>query len=259
MTPVFNIDGLRFAYTTAPILNGITTQFHSGEFAALVGPNGAGKSTFLKVLAGLLRGYKGAVEFSGRPMLEFSSRSLARRIAFVPQETHMVFPFTVNEIVMMGRLPHRTAGLFDTEQDMERAREAMELTDTATLSGKVFGELSGGERQRVVLASALAQDPEVLLLDEPTVYLDLKHQIQFYDILERLNAERRLTILSVTHDVNLAARYAKRMIAVRGGLFVADGSPDDVLTPAHLFEIFEITASVFKRPDGRGSYIIPTA
>src|SRR5262245_1344533 len=110
-----------------------------------------------------------------------------------------------------------------------------------------------------LLASALAQNPEALLLDEPTVYLDLKHQMQFYDILERLNAERGMTIVSVTHDVNLAARYARRMIAVRSGSFVADGPPDEVLTPQHLYDIFEITAAVLKRPDGRGTYIIPTA
>src|SRR5436190_23872708 len=135
----------------------------------------------------------------------------------------------------------------------------MALTDTTALASKTFLELSGGERQRVVLASALAQDPEVLLLDEPTVHLDLKHQMQFYDILERLNAERRLSVISVTHDVNFAARYARRIVAIRSGSVVADGTPDDVLTPQHLYEIFEITATVTRRPDGRGSYIIPTA
>ncbi len=109
----------------------------------------------------------------------------------------------------------------------------------------------------VILASALAQDPEVLLLDEPTVYLDLKHQIQFYDIVERLNSERGTTIVSVTHDVNLAARYARRMIAIRDGRFIADGSPEQVLTPENLYDIFEITAVVLQRPDGRGSYIVP--
>jgi iron complex transport system ATP-binding protein len=156
----------------------------------------------------------------------------------------------------MGRLPHR-GGFFDSQADMDHAAWAMERTDTLGLSNKTFGELSGGERQRVVLASALAQDPEVLLLDEPTVYLDLKHQIQFYDILERLNLERQMTIVSVTHDINLAARYARRMIAVRDGRFAADGSPETVLTPQNLYEIFEVTASVFQRPDGRGSYIVP--
>src|SRR5205085_4467273 len=136
---------------------------------------------------------------------------------------HMVFPFTVGEIVMMGRLPHRASALFDSATDLHWSREAMALTDTSTLAAKTFNELSGGERQRVVLASALAQNPEVLLLDEPTVYLDLKHQIQFYDILERLNDERRMTIITVTHDLNLAARYARCMTAVRDGALVADG------------------------------------
>jgi iron complex transport system ATP-binding protein len=170
----------------------------------------------------------------------------------------MVFPFTVGEIVMMGRLPHR-AGVFDSPLDIQWTREAMGLTDTAVLASKTFNQLSGGERQRVVLASALAQNPEVLLLDEPTVYLDLKHQMQFYDILERLNAERGMTVIAVTHDVNLAARYARRMIAVRSGNVVVDGPPGEVLTPQHLYEIFEITAAVLPRPDGRGSYVIPTA
>lgn len=135
----------------------------------------------------------------------------------------------------------------------------MALTDITSLSSRTFNELSGGERQRTVLASALAQDPEILLLDEPTAHLDLKHQIHFYDILESLNRERQMTIVSVTHDVNLAARYAKRVIAIRDGAIVADGTPDQVLTPEHLYDVFEITAAVFKRPDDRGNYIIPTA
>ena len=259
MTSVFHINNLAFAYGAAPVLRGLSVNVIEGEFAAIVGPNGAGKSTLLKIMAGLIRGYGGSVEFCGKPLSGFTSRDLAKRIAFVPQETHMVFPFTVGEIVMMGRLPHRSSALFDSPRDMEWTRQAMLLTDTAALSSKSFNELSGGERQRVVLASALAQDPEVLLLDEPTVYLDLKHQMQFYDILERLNAERRMTIVSVTHDVNLAARYARRMIAMRSGNFVADGSPEEVLTPQHPYDIFEITAAVLKRPDGRGSYIVPTA
>jgi iron complex transport system ATP-binding protein len=259
MTSLFRLNNLVYGYTATPVLRGIAAEISDGDFVALVGPNGAGKSTFLKVLAGLIRDYTGAVEFAGRPLREFTARDLAKRIAFVPQETHMVFPFTVGQIVMMGRLPHRTGSLFDSPHDCQRASEAMALTDTSDLAGKTFGELSGGERQRVVLASALAQNPEVLLLDEPTVYLDLKHQIQFYDILERLNSERQMTVVSVTHDVNLAARYARRMIAMRSGVFVADGPPGDVLTPENVYEIFEITAAVFKRPDGRGSYILPTA
>src|SRR5215813_2823366 len=258
MNSLFQVRDLGFGYTSIPVLRGLSTDIAAGEFVAVIGPNGAGKSTLVKIMAGLLRGYRGSVDFSGKSLWQWNSRDLAKRVAFVPQETHMVFPFTAGEIVMMGRLPHRAGPVFDSPRDIDLTREAMALTDTASIASKVFNQLSGGERQRVVLASALAQNPDVLLLDEPTVYLDLKHQLQFYDILERLNAERGMTIISVTHDVNLAARYARRMIAIRSGVFVADGTPSEVLTPQHLYEIFEVTAAVLKRPDGRGSYIIPT-
>jgi iron complex transport system ATP-binding protein len=260
MSFVFELRDLQFGYTAKPVLRDISMTVSSGEFVAFIGPNGAGKSTLLKILAGVIRGYTGRAELLGRTLSAFTPNNLAKRVAFVPQETHMVFPFTVGEIVMMGRLPHRPRGnLFDTPKDTQWTRRAMELTDITPLSGRTFNELSGGERQRTVLASALAQDPEILLLDEPTSHLDLKHQIQFYDILENLNRERQMTIVSVTHDINLAARYAQRVIALRDGHIVADGSPDNVLTPEHLYDVFEITAAVFKRPDGRGNYIVPTA
>jgi iron complex transport system ATP-binding protein len=259
MKPAFHLSNLVFGYTSTPVLRNISVDFTAGEFVAIVGPNGAGKSTLVKIMAGLIRGYTGSVEFLAKPVSQWNSRDLAKRIAFVPQETHMMFPFSAGEIVMMGRLPHQGSAVFDSPRDVESVREAMALTDTAALASKAFNQLSGGERQRVVLASALAQNPEVLLLDEPTVYLDLKHQMQFYGILERLNADRGMTIISVTHDVNLAARYARRMIAVRAGEILVDGRPEEVLTPQHLYDIFEVSATVLKRPDGRGNYIIPTA
>src|SRR5262249_53224654 len=161
---------------------------------------------------------------------------------------------TVTQMILMGRAPHRSRGLLDSAVDVDKADHAMVWTDTTHLAQKTFNQLSGGERQRVVLASALAQDPQVLLLDEPTVYLDLKHQIHFYDIVERLNKERSMTIVSVTHDVNLAARYALRMIAMRAGRLVADGTPEAVLTPEKLYEIFEVSVSVLRGPNGKGHY-----
>src|SRR5215470_1364525 len=258
MRSVIALNNLSFGYAASDVLKGVTAEISGGEFVALVGPNGAGKSTLLKVIGGLVRNYRGSAKFYGEDISRIAPREMAKRLAFVPQDTQMVFPFTVAEIVFMGRLPHRPRTLFESPGDVELAHEAMIQTDTVEFARKPFNELSGGERQRVVLASALAQDPEVLLLDEPTVYLDLKHQIQFYDILERLNAERRMTIIGVTHDVNLAARYARRIIAIRAGTLVADGPPDEVLTPQLLYDIFEITATIFKRPDGRGNYIIPT-
>jgi iron complex transport system ATP-binding protein len=258
MASVIELDNLSFGYASADVLKSVTITFTASDFVALVGPNGAGKSTLLKIMSGLIRSYRGTVNFCGEDLSSVRPRDIAKRLAFVPQDTKMVFPFTAADIVLMGRLPHRRMTLFDSAGDLNSAREAMALTDTTHLSSKLFNELSGGERQRVVLASALAQNPEVLLLDEPTAFLDLKHQLQFYEILEHLNAQRGLTIISVTHDVNLAARYARRMIALSSGTIVADGTPEDVLTPQHLYEIFEITAAVLKRPDGRGNYIVPT-
>jgi iron complex transport system ATP-binding protein len=259
MQSVIALNNLFFGYAASDVLKGITAEISRGEFVALVGPNGAGKSTLLKVIGGLIRNYRGSAKFYGEDISRIAPRELARRLAFVPQDTQMVFPFTVAEIVFMGRLPHRPRTLFENPGDVESAHEAMIQTDTVEFARKPFNELSGGERQRVVLASALAQNPEVLLLDEPTAFLDLKHQLQFYEILGRLNAERGLTIVSVTHDVNLAARYARRMIALRSGQFVVDGTPEEVLTPQHVYEVFEITAAVLRRPDGHGSYIVPTA
>jgi len=254
---LYGLKDVHFRYGATPVLQGITTNIEPGEFVAVVGPNGAGKSTLLKIMAALLKKYSGSVAFKGAEIAHLMPRDIAQRVAFVPQETHVMFPFSVGEIIMMGRLPHRNGGLFESAQDDYRARQAMQLTDTTSIASKTFNQLSGGERQRVVLASALAQDPAVLLLDEPTVYLDLKHQIQFYDIIEKLNAERHMTIISVTHDINLAARYAHRMIAIRDGRLAADGSPQEVLTPNNMHDIFEINTSIVRRPDGRGVYVVP--
>ena len=256
---VYEFRDLTFVYGSTPVLHDVSGRIEAGEFVALVGPNGAGKSTLLKILAGLLRKASGTLHFLGRPMDGYKAGDLARKAAFVAQETHVVFPFTVDEMILMGRVPHRAGLSFDDEEEWERVCGIMEATETLQLSGKIFNQLSGGERQRVVLASALAQDPKVLLLDEPTVYLDLKHQIEFYGILERLNAERGTTIISVTHDINLAARYARRMITICGGMFRADGAPAEVLTPANIYETFGIHAEVLPRSDGQGRYIVPTA
>ena len=254
----YDIHKLSFGYSSDRVLHGVSIRIEPGEFIAIVGPNGAGKSTLLKLLAGLLSHFEGSIDFMGQPIESYNPAGLARKIAFVPQETHVVFPFTVDEIILMGRVPYRQSFLFDTEEDARFVRKAMAATQTEDLAGKMFNMLSGGERQRVVLASALAQTPEVLLLDEPTVYLDIKHQFQFYEILERLKTQENMTIVAVTHDINLAARYAPRMIAIREGVSIADGTPDDLLTAEKLYEIFGITADVVDRPQG-GKYIIPSA
>jgi iron complex transport system ATP-binding protein len=193
-----------------------------------------------------------------QPIVEYAPVELARKLAFVPQETHMAFPFTVEEIIRMGCLPYRRSFLFDPASDDAHVARALALTGTEGLADKTFSRISGGERQRVVLASALAQTPRVLLLDEPTVYLDMRHQLHFYEILTQLNREEDLTIVAVTHDINLAARYAGRMIALSGGRVVADGTPDQVLTAEKLYEVFGIAADILERPRG-GKVVIPAS
>ena len=254
----YAINSLSFAYSGIRVVDRLSVNVEFGEFIAIVGPNGAGKSTLLKLMAGLLSDFEGSLEFMGRPIADYKPVELARKVAFVPQETHVVFPFTVDEMILMGRMPYRQSVLFDTEADDEFVLKAMALTETEHLSGKMFNEISGGERQRVVLASALAQTPQVLLLDEPTVYLDMKHQLGFYQILARLNTQERMTIVAVTHDINLAARHAERMLAIRDGAIAADGTPNQVLTADKLHEVFGITADIIDRPDG-GRYVIPSA
>ncbi len=254
----YAINSLSFAYSSIRVVDRLSVGVKPGEFLAIIGPNGAGKSTLLKLMAGLLSDFEGSLEFMGRPIADYKPVELARKVAFVPQETHVVFPFTVDEMILMGRMPYRQSVLFDTEADDEFVLKAMALTGTEHLSGKMFNEISGGERQRVVLASALAQTPQVLLLDEPTVFLDMKHQLEFYQILARLNTQERMTIVAVTHDINLAARHAERMLAIRDGAIAADGTPNQVLTADKLHEVFGITADIIDRPDG-GRYVIPSA
>lgn len=253
---LYEIDNLSFAYSGAPVLADVTLGIGTGEFVSLIGPNGAGKSTLLKLMVGLLDGFQGALRFEARSVPDYRPEELARKVAFVPQETHVVFPFTAAEMMLMGRQAWRKRGIFDTHDDAIAVREAMLRTETAHLASRTFNELSGGERQRVVLASALVQQPEVLLLDEPTVYLDLKHQIDFYQMLAELNLDG-MTIVAATHDLNLAARYAHRMIVLHDSRIRKDGTPDDVLTPQLLEDVFEIRAHILTRPEG-GTYVIPT-
>ena len=254
----YRIDHLNFRYATSPVIDDVTLEIGAGEFVAIMGANGAGKSTLLKLMAGLIPPVGGSVAFMGRPIADYRVVDLARKLAFVPQETHVAFPFTAGEIVRMGRLPYRDAFFFDARADDEHVARAMALTETGDLANKTFTEISGGERQRVVLASALAQTPSVLLLDEPTVYLDMKHQLDFYQILTRLNRERGMTIVAVTHDINLAGRYAQRMIALKDGAVAADGTPREVLTTETLYEVFGIAAEILERSHGE-RIVIPSA
>ena len=215
-----------------------------GSLTGLIGPNGCGKTTLLKLLAGVVRPDAGSVALDGVALDSQSRRQVARRIAVVPQETHPVFDYTVLEMTLMGRHPH--LGPFELEgpADLAIAREALEATGTAHLADRSYMTLSGGEKQRVVIASALAQSPEVLLLDEPTASLDLGYQLDVASLLKRLNRERSVTMVMATHDLNLAASICDTLVLIRDGRVLASGATADVLTSATVRQLYDVEADV---------------
>lgn len=247
--PLYELRDAGFAYDSAEILRAVSVGLTSGEFVCLAGPNGAGKSTLLGVMAGLLTQYRGACRFQGKEVSQWSRKAFAREVATVQQSLHVEFSFTVEQIVLMGRTPFAES-LFESEADAGHVSRAMEMTGTTAFRERDFRSLSGGERQRVILASALAQTPRVLLLDEPTTYLDIQHQILLYRLLSKLCGEG-LLVVSVTHDLNLAAQYASRIILINGGSVVSDGAPHAVLQPALLREVFQVDAEILQSPGGR--------
>ena len=236
----YRLESLGMRYGTAEVLADVTAEFRPGEFVAIVGPNGAGKSTLLAIMAGLREGYSGRCLYRDRDLRAWKRRSIARYVSFVPQSLKVDFPFTAEQVVTMGRTPYRD-GLFETDEDRAAVERAMSITDTLPFRGRDFRSLSGGERQRVVLASALAQSPEALLLDEPTTYLDLQHQIGTYRLARDLCREGLLAV-SITHDLNLALTYADRAIVLHHGRVVADGPPHEILTPDRIQDVFAVTA-----------------
>jgi iron complex transport system ATP-binding protein len=249
VSSTFALEGLSFSYAQTPVLTDLSLELRPAEFTAVVGPNGAGKSTLMSVLAGLLGDYGGSCRFDGREIRGWQKRELARRVAFVPQSLRLEFPFTAEQVVYMGRTPY-CHGLFESPEDRDAVRRAMELTDSTPFAARPFRELSGGERQRVALASALAQEPEALLLDEPTTFLDLKHQIHLYRLLRDLAREGRM-VIAITHDLNLAAAYSDRVIVIADGRIAADGSPQNVVTEALVSKVFDAPVTLREGAGGR--------
>ncbi len=226
-----------FAYGREPVVASVRLRIAAGEMVALLGPNGAGKSTLLGLASGVLAPNAGRILLHGEELRGMPRRQIARVIAVVPQEFSVQFSYTVRQLVEMGRAPHLGAlGAFG-QADRQAVDEAMATTETTALAERVFNELSGGERQRVIVALALAQAPSLLLLDEPTAHLDIKHQVEVLELVRRLNAERRLTVLAALHDLNLAARYFPRLVLFQREV-VADGPPARVLEAGLLSRVY---------------------
>jgi iron complex transport system ATP-binding protein len=248
---------LRFGYGGIPLFDGIDLSFAPGEMAALIGPNGSGKTTLLKLLSGTLRAASGEVRLAGRPLCDLTARERARLVGVVPQDSSMTYDFTVMETVLMGRTAH--LGLLGVEGpgDLAAALEAMARTGTLDYAGRPLTHLSGGERQLVVIARALAQKPRALLLDEPTAFLDIRHRLEIYELLARLNAQEGLTIVTTSHDINLAARYCRRIVLIKGGRVHADGPPARVFDPAILSGVYETPLRVMIDPQTGLPYTMP--
>jgi iron complex transport system ATP-binding protein len=248
VSALYRLDGVGVRLGEAQVVEGVSIEFRAAEMTAIVGPNGAGKSTLMSVLSGFRRDYDGHCRFRGRDISEWKKPELARQMAFVPQMLRLEFPFTGEQVVFMGRTPYCN-GLFESPADRDAVRRAMELTDATPFAQRPFQALSGGERQRIVLAGALAQEPAVLLLDEPTTFLDLKHQIQTYGLLQRL-ARDGMAVIAVTHDLNLASSYSDRIVVLSRGRIAADGTPAEVMRADLLREVFEVEVEI--RPDHAG-------
>ena len=239
-------DNVSFRYAAgAPlVVDGVTVRLADGALAGILGPNGSGKTTLLRLLSGTRRPIAGRILIGDRPLDQLSRREAARQIAVVPQETELAFEYRAIEIVLMGRHPH--LGVFTVEgpDDIRIARDALAATGTSHLAERFFHELSGGEKQRVVIAAALAQSANLLLLDEPTASLDLGYQLEISSLLLRLNQEHGVTMAISTHDLNLAASICRELILMRDGCVLAAGPTSDVLTPDNVRRLYDVEADV---------------
>ena len=235
-------------YGSIPALQGVSLEVHAGDMAGIIGPNGSGKSTLLRTIARVLRPSRGCVLLDGADVLSWDTKQLARRLGVVAQESPITFEFTALEIVLMGRAPYLGRMQAESEADLAVARQVMEQTDCWQVAQRPITQLSGGEKQRVIIARALAQQPEILLLDEPTTALDINHQVEILDIIARLNRSEGVTTLLVMHDLNLASQYCDYLVVLKEGRVSAVGTPEEVITTETISAVYGAEVVVTRHP-----------
>jgi iron complex transport system ATP-binding protein len=256
MSAIIKVENLSFGYRSQEtILKDISFEVKPGTFLAIAGPNGAGKTTLLNLLCRLLTPKTGSIKIDAAPIESYSVIKLAQKIAVVRQEFVPVFAFTVAQVVSMARTPYLGTFGFESQVDKKFINEALEMTDTAQFNSRPLAELSGGERQRVFIARALAQDTPILLLDEPTAFLDLKHQVGIYDLLKAMQLEKIKTIVAVTHDINLAAQYSDGILLLGADSSYQYGHAKDVFSPEQIEKVFGVRG--FTGRIGREKLFIP--
>ncbi len=238
------IKGLVFSYNSIPTLKDVTLEINKSEIVAVVGPNGSGKTTLLKCIDRILKPQKGVILINGRDIKDFSQIEIARIIGYVPQSVKQLFPATVFEVVLMGRRPHVSWRC--SKRDVEKVFKVLRLMEIEDIAMRDFNELSGGQQQKVLIARALAQEPEILLLDEPTANLDIRHQLEVMEIVRTIVKRKGMIAIVAIHDLNLASRYADRIVMMKDGKIFAAGKPDEILTPDNIEKTYNIKVKVAK-------------
>ena len=262
--PVARLDSVSFAYRAAGgrhrlVLRDLCLTVHAGELVALLGTNGSGKTTLLRMIAGTLRADSGQVELFGRPIAAWSRREVARRVSVLPQSLELPAGFRASEVVAMARSPYATHPFASGADDERAVEQALLDADAVELANRRVETLSGGERQRVLIALALAQEPSLLLLDEPTLHLDLAHQLALLDAVQRIRARRALTVVAVVHDLNLATAFAPRVALLHAGRIAADGPASDVLRPDVVRAIFGVGVTEAWTATGERAFLLSRA
>ena len=242
------LQDVSFSYSGGFALHNINLFVPTGQMAGLLGPNGSGKTTLLKLATGVLTPADGNVLVGGENLRKLSRREVAQKIAVVPQQFDIPFAYTVEEVVLLGRTPFVRGLIGDDKKGLQIAITALDAAGMIEFRNRYFNELSGGERQKVVLAMALAQEPTLLLLDEPTAHLDIAHQIEILELLRKLNRDKRVTVVAAMHDLNLSALYFDRLVLMDHGSIFADGSPDAVITKEIIFNVFSASVEVSRHP-----------
>jgi iron complex transport system ATP-binding protein len=254
---VLEIRGVTCGYRGGFTLKNVSVRIGQGNMVGVIGPNGSGKTTLLRVITKVITPMAGTVLIDGADTARLDIRQLARKLAVVSRPGEEDVKITVEEYVLLGRIPHRKGfGLFENTEDLSVAHKAMVLTDILELRERFMSDLSSGERQLASIARAIAQEPQLLLLDEPTSHLDIAHQIRVLDLIKRLNREKGLTVVIVLHDLNLAAQYCDRLLLFDGGFLRIEGTPDDVLTYEMIESVYNTVVVVRKNPISSKPYVI---
>lgn len=254
---VIEIKNLNWKYGDESVLKGIDLDIYKGNFYSIIGPNGSGKTTVIKSISKILDINSNIVYIKGRDIYNINNRELSKTLSTVPQNTGIEFDFTVEDIVLMGRAPYLKRFQSEDEEDIDLAREAMISTNIYGMKDKSIKEISGGERQRAIIARAITQDTDIVLLDEPVSSIDIKHQIEILDTISRLKSDKQLTVISILHDLNLASEYSDQIILLKDGEVFDFGSVNHVLTRDNIERVYGIQVDIYENPKTKNPYIVP--